>query len=236
MDKVYDRLTDRAIAAHTTRTTTSPKKKGTRTIIAIAGPPGSGKSTVAHEVALRLNASTRGPSIISAVVVPMDGFHLSRAHLDSLPNKEEVYRRRGIHWTFDGAGIVEAVKKMADPERRGILLLPSFDHAKKDPMADEVMIEASTDILILEGSWLLFDEAPWNEISKMVHESWFVNVHPDLARDRIARRHILSTIEKTWEDAVKRAEMSDLPNGDEIRRHLIKPDMTVESIQETPAR
>src|SRR5450432_2788453 len=55
--------------------------------IGLAGIPGSGKSTVAEEL------RTRWPS---AVVLPMDGYHLPKRMLDA-----EGMRRRGAPHTFD---------------------------------------------------------------------------------------------------------------------------------------
>lgn len=62
-----------------------------RTLVALAGPPGAGKSTVAHEVIDRVNNPQRRQATPSeepltlAVAVPMDGFHLYRWQLDCMP-------------------------------------------------------------------------------------------------------------------------------------------------------
>lgn len=64
-----------------------------RHIVGLAGPPGAGKSTIASEVAKRVNklwpqkscsfdSQVEPPEI--AVVLPMDGFHLYRRQLDSM--------------------------------------------------------------------------------------------------------------------------------------------------------
>ncbi|KAJ3207893.1 hypothetical protein HDU67_007168, partial [Dinochytrium kinnereticum] len=47
-----------------------------RITVAIAGIPGSGKSTLAGKVRDRVNVL--GGGVEDAVVVPMDGFHLTR--------------------------------------------------------------------------------------------------------------------------------------------------------------
>lgn len=64
-----------------------------RRIVGLAGPPGAGKSTLASEVAWRVNKlwpqkassfdSQVGPPDIAAVL-PMDGFHLYRHQLDAM--------------------------------------------------------------------------------------------------------------------------------------------------------
>jgi pantothenate kinase len=64
-----------------------------RFFVGLAGPPGAGKSTIAHEVASRVNklwpekassfdSQVRPPDV--AIVVPMDGFHLYRSELDAM--------------------------------------------------------------------------------------------------------------------------------------------------------
>jgi len=64
-----------------------------RLLVGLAGPPGAGKSTVAHEVARRINklwlekassfdSKVQPPDV--AIVVPMDGFHLYRSELDAM--------------------------------------------------------------------------------------------------------------------------------------------------------
>lgn len=59
-----------------------------RYLVAIAGVPGSGKTTTAHAVALQINSIN---SATKATVISMDRFHLDRATLDQLPNREEAY-------------------------------------------------------------------------------------------------------------------------------------------------
>ena len=64
-----------------------------RLLVGLAGPPGAGKSTLAHEVARRINKlwpekASSFDSLVEppdvAIVVPMDGFHLYRFELDAM--------------------------------------------------------------------------------------------------------------------------------------------------------
>lgn len=111
-----------------------------------------------------------------------------------------------------------------------MILAPSFDHALKDPTLDAIRIPPEVEVVILEGNWLLLDEEPWCRISGLVDDTWFVDVDPGLARERIAKRHLRSGIEKTWEAAVRRAEGNDLRNGEEVRRRLVEPGVRVMSV------
>lgn len=63
-----------------------------RYLIAVSGIPGSGKTTLAAMVSSRLNEKhaiqspgTHNGSPLAAFV-PMDGYHLSRAQLDAMPD------------------------------------------------------------------------------------------------------------------------------------------------------
>lgn len=64
-----------------------------RHIVGLCGPPGAGKSTLASEVANRVNqlwnqkasfVDYRVESPTVATVLPMDGFHLYRHQLDAM--------------------------------------------------------------------------------------------------------------------------------------------------------
>ncbi|RWA05752.1 hypothetical protein EKO27_g9349 [Xylaria grammica] len=222
MENIYASLAEKA--TEVLRKTSNP-----RAVIALAGPPGSGKSTIAAEVVKRINAEANQRV---AAVLPMDGFHYPRAYLDTLPNRAEAYSRRGTHWTFDANGVVNLAKTLHSSRTAtlDVILAPSFDHATKDPLEAGIKIPSEIKIIILEGNWLLFDRNPWNQIATYMDDTWFVDIDEDLARHRVAERHIKSGIETTWEAALERTNQNDLLNGQEIRRHLIKPSVTVQSI------
>ena len=62
------------------------RREGGRTIIGIAGPPASGKSTLAEAVVLRMNKGVEG-NVAQASLLPMDGL-LS----NSAPNTAPIPR------------------------------------------------------------------------------------------------------------------------------------------------
>ncbi|KAL4927026.1 uncharacterized protein BDV17DRAFT_267963 [Aspergillus undulatus] len=164
----------------------------------------------------------------------MDGFHYPRKYLDTLPNHEEAYARRGAHWTFDAAGVLHLVKalhlsKMTTQE---VIQAPQFDHAVGDPVEGGILVSHEVSLVILEGNYLAYDLPPWSEIASFVDDTWFVEVDVEVMRQRIAKRHLQSGIEKSWEDALRRAEYNDIPNGIEIQRNLIQPAVVVRSLDE----
>jgi pantothenate kinase len=229
MEPVYQSLTDRALALKQRLGNGTPAQN--RIVIVLAGPPGSGKSTIAAQVVRRLNATSTAPF---AALLPMDGFHLPRSTLDLLPNRAEAYARRGACWTFDSIGILNLVHLLSESrfEPSDIILAPSFDHALKDPVEEGIRITPEIKFVLLEGNYLLLDEEPWSRIEGLVDDTWFVDVDPILAKGRIAKRHIKSGIETTWEAAVRRAEGNDLLNGVEIREKMVRPAVMVHSVEE----
>lgn len=229
METVYTSLTERAIQVHAAQTHNS---LNARTVIALAGPPGSGKSTIAAEVVKRINASLAFPI---AAVCPMDGFHYPRSYLSAMPNAAEAHARRGAHWTFDAEGVLALVRELhaSRLDRRATTIsAPGFDHKFGDPTAEGATVTPATEIVILEGNWLLLDRAPWRGIAALVDDTWFVDVDRGVARERIAARHLRAGIEKTREAALERVDGNDLINGDEIRGCLVKPSVVVQSVDE----
>ncbi|KAI1763503.1 hypothetical protein GGR53DRAFT_520942 [Hypoxylon sp. FL1150] len=213
MESTYQSLVNRVLAkwdelnaASHTDTSSSPS----RLLIALAGAPGSGKTTIALQVLKRINALAEHPK---TNVISADGFHLSLATLRALPNATEAIARRGVAWTFDGAGIVALVRKLRNAAGRETVLAPTFDHAIKDPVEGGLTIDKDVEICIIEGNYLLCEEEPWREIAELVDDRWLVSVDPQLARKRVAARHLAAGIETTMDAALKRTDENDLVNG-----------------------
>ncbi|KAF7119066.1 hypothetical protein CNMCM5793_008709 [Aspergillus hiratsukae] len=203
-----------------------------RFLVAVAGIPGSGKTTTAAAVARRLNAQ---PSPKHTTLLSMDGFHLPRATLDLLPNREEAYIRRGAPWTFDAARFVQFIRRLrdwADSSAAETIYAPSFDHKAKDPIENGISITNDMEIVIIEGNYLLLDEPEWREVAALVDYRVFVESDLQEARERVARRHVLAGIEKTLEDGFRRVDSNDYLNAVTIQEKLIAPDMVIHSVTE----
>ncbi|KAL2278172.1 hypothetical protein FJTKL_14597 [Diaporthe vaccinii] len=232
MEPTYQLLVDRVIHKWS-------EKPHDRILIALAGPPGSGKTTIAQEVAQRLASShPSAPDAPKTAVVSIDGFHLTLAALRALPNAEEALARRGAPWTFDAEAAVALVRELrtSGPSSRNSprdVVVPTFDHAVKDPVAGGLLVRADVQVCILEGNYLLSDEGPWADIANVVDDRWLVKVDPAVARARVAARHLAAGIEPTMEMALARTDYNDLPNGDYVmKRSEGRYDLLIESIEQ----
>jgi pantothenate kinase len=148
----------------------------------------------------------------------MDGYHLSRKQLDAMPDPVNAHARRGAAFTFDGTSFLSLIKELRQPicPETQTLYAPSFDHAVKDPVEDDIAIAPSVRIVIFEGNYCSLNHGPWKEAAELMDELWFVDVSFDTARKRLIYRHVKAGIAKNQEDAGKRADENDLVNGQEI--------------------
>ena len=207
----------------------------------------AGKTTLAAKVADKLNtrwregSAARTPQHAIATFLPMDGYHLTRAQLSAMPDPDTAHARRGAAFTFDAPAFLSLVKKLREPlcPETGTLYAPSFDHAVKDPVADDIPIRKSARVVVMEGNYLsLGSGAPeWKEAAELMDELWFVEVPRETARRRLIQRHVASGIAKDEHEAANRADGNDLINGDEIvagRREVHEVIQSIEDPTWTP--
>ena len=179
--------------------------------IGIAGAPGSGKSTLVHDLVKELQSRS-----VTCVGVPMDGYHYSRAELDTFADPIAAHRFRGAPFTFNGSKFVEDLR-MAKME--GKFSFPGFDHAAKDPAPDVHVLTAECQVVLVEGNYLLLDAAPWSSLceesssssSKIFDEMWYLKCNLDELKRRLAARH-MEAWGWTMEQAMERIEDSDGKN------------------------
>jgi pantothenate kinase len=217
-------------------------------LIAIAGLPGSGKTTVASTVVKRLNqryhkewrskhpnspgTAPYDPDI--AFYVPLDGYHLTRAQLAAMPDPEEAAYRRGAPFTFDGQKYYELVQKLRErilPETTTIYA-PSFDHAAKDPIENDIPIPPTARVVVFEGLYVALDEEPWRDAAKVMDELWFVDIDMEAAIERLVKRHVASGISPNAEHARTRVKASDMRNGQQVLDHRLEIQEMIKSIED----
>lgn len=84
----------------------SSNDQGKRVLVGLCGIPGSGKSQLAKNVVEQINtkynSSQNGTGAQRfAIVIGMDGWHLTRSQLAQMPDPQLAKDRRGASWTFD---------------------------------------------------------------------------------------------------------------------------------------
>jgi pantothenate kinase len=168
----------------------------TRTLLGIAGTPGSGKSTYAAAEVVRL-----GPS---AAVLPMDGFHLPQAELVRLGRRD----RMGAPDTFDVAGFVATLEALRGGED---VRAPGFDRAIEEPVPDAIAIGADIHTVIVEGNYLLHDRDGWEHVRPLLDRVVFLAPDDAVRRARLIARHV--AFGKTPADAEVWVARSDDPNA-----------------------
>jgi pantothenate kinase len=139
-----------------------------RFIVAVAGPPGAGKSTLSGDVAKAIGAGAR--------VVPMDGFHFDNAVLDRLGLRS----RKGAPETFDALGFVHLMRRLRAGEDAAI---PVFDRDADLSRAGADLVTGADKYLIVEGNYLLLNDAPWTDLATLFDLTLFIDV-PEAELDR----------------------------------------------------
>lgn len=155
-----------------------------------------------------------------AVGIPMDGFHLSRAQLAAMPDPATAIHRRGAAFTFDAAGFYQLVQQLAKSPIQA-LSAPSFDHEIKDPVAGAIDIPATIQVVLIEGNYCALNRPPWSDAAELMDELWYVDVPADVARSRLAIRHLQSGIVADENEARERAAGTDELNAEDVRENRL---------------
>lgn len=170
-----------------------------RYLVAIAGAPGSGKSTLAQHLAKEL-----GPS---AVVLPMDGFHLDNPCLE----ERGLLHRKGAPETFDAEGFVQMVKSIRS---QGAVSFPGFDRNTDRTVPNAGTIDESQAIVLVEGNYLLLDRPPWSDLENLFDLTVFIEVPSEELETRLVQRWLDHGL--TPRQAKRRAQENDLRNADDV--------------------
>ena len=225
---VIDRLaalrpTDHKLAEHELAEHEPVKQifKGQRLVIALAGPPASGKSTIAAILQRRL-----GPT---STILPMDGFHHDNDWLEA----RGLRHRKGAPDTFDVTALTHLLTRLRANLRANLrasprdgndgprlpqpvakpkpMSVPTFDRTHDRVVPDGSVITADHRIILVEGNYLLLDQAPWQTLSPLFDLRVMLEVPVATLRSRLEAR---------WRDLghdaaeiASKVDGNDLPNA-----------------------
>ncbi len=179
---------------------------GGRLIVALAGPPGAGKSHLAQALVSRLEIARPG----AVALLGMDGFHFD----DAVLRARGRLAQKGAPDTFDVAGLAHCLARI----RAGAapVAVPVFDRRLELSRAAAALIDPGAAIVVVEGNYLLLDQPPWSDLGPLFDLSVMIAVPEPVLRARLEAR---------WrhfglgpEAARARIELNDLPNARQVAR------------------
>ena len=185
----------------------SLKPKEDRTLIAIAGPPGSGKSTVAEIVTDLMNEN-----LMKTSLVPMDGFHLDNKTLE----RKSLIDRKGAPETFDVKGFTELIKNLGYKKS---LRAPLFDRSSDEVVKNARKIPAEQEYIIAEGNYLLLNKDPWRDLYNYWDYKVFLSVESSVLKSRLIERWLGEN--HTYSEAEARVLKNDLVNADIVNSNRL---------------
>lgn len=175
---------------------------GRRRLVAIVGPPGAGKSSLAAAMIPALAARD-----LKAVLVPMDGFHLDNAVLE----ERGLIARKGAPESFDAGGFVRAVERLGAEDE---VILPEFDRGADLSRAGRIVVGPRHEVAVVEGNYLVLPEPPWDALVGRWDLVHFIDVPRAELRRRLMHRWL--SLGHGEDAAALKVDGNDLPNADRV--------------------
>jgi len=190
---------------------TMRKRADHRELIAIAGPPGSGKTTLAKTLADRLAHCS---------YLSMDGFHLDNPILIQKGLRE----RKGAPETFDVSGFMHLLQRLQKKEE---VYVPYFDRQTERTINCAYPIPNHHDLVIVEGNYLLLDEPVWRDLDDYWDLAVFVQIDLDIIRARLQQRWAVQGFSE--EQATYWIELNDIPNAERVIKNRVPEDVLLQA-------
>jgi len=149
-----------------------------RLLLGVAGQPGAGKSTLATELVDALVAAGT-----TAVLVPMDGFHLAQRELERLGRAD----RKGAPDTFDVDGYLALLARLRAP-LGGTVYAPEFRREIEEPVAGAVAVGPDVRVVVTEGNYLLHDDHGWDGVRALLDTVWYLDLPQHTRVERLVAR------------------------------------------------
>jgi len=187
--------------------------RGQRHLLGITGAPGAGKSKVAQDLVDKLGADL-------AVLVPMDGFHLSNHVLITLGRRG----RKGAWDTFDADSYVHLLRRLRNHDEQ-IVYAPDFDRDIDESIGSALPIRREVPLVVTEGNYLLSDVGAWAGVGPLLDECWYLQVDDSTRLQRLAYRHQQHGM--NHDEADTWARTTDQDNAVLIAQSLPRADLVI---------
>jgi pantothenate kinase len=189
---------------------------GQRQVIAIAGAPASGKSTIAASLIEHLDAIDPG----SAALLPMDGYHYD----DEVLVPRGWRPRKGAPHTFDVGGYASALRRIRANDEPWVAV-PRFDRDLEIARAGAIIVGPTARVIVSEGNWLLLRDEPWPELLPLFDHT--VMVVADM--ETLERRNRERWVGYDYTEGMIREKLegNDMPNARLVYERSAEPEWVV---------
>lgn len=205
-------------------------RRSERAMLAIAGPPGSGKSVLAALLTRAVQALDHDRHI-NPVAMGLDGFHYPNETLRSrrvaiaghAPVQMELYK--GAEFTYD----VEAAKAKFREIKAGhgrTVAAPAYDRRLHEPVPDRVLVPPQCRLVVVEGNYLLLDQGDWRGTASIFDLSVYVNIAPRHCKPALIARHRRGG--RGQADAEQHYERVDLRNTQVVEATRTRADLVLD--------
>jgi len=185
-----------------------------RFVVALAGPPAGGKSTVAAAIHAALPERT--------AVLGLDAFHFD----DAILIEREHSDRKGAPFTFDVDGYRRCLTALIEGAGTEIAV-PVFDRELELSRNGAEIVSASCDVVVTEGNYLLLDTDGWSSLAALFDMTVFVEVPMGIVRERILERWHTHGFSPT--EAQARFDHNDGPNAETVLQASRRADYHIET-------
>ncbi len=184
-----------------------------RFLVAVAGPPGCGKTAFAAILAAVLNAVVDQEAATS---IPLDGWHYPNEYLHSHKiqwrgNEVALNQIKGAPETYDTSLVFQCIEKVKAGEEVGF---PIYSRTLHDPVPNGGRVKKQNRIVIVEGNYLLLQEEPWQRFRHLFDLSIMMIAQRETLVDGLRQRHLRG--KKSEAMTEKQISYVDLPNIDRV--------------------